>query len=213
MGKFNLKWEEVRFELVEGNLSLAFEFNRLTKGKYISKLLEFLSINEENVTGSFAFRIFAHLKVENNTQIFTPGDLTVEIKDGIILFQSARFKGIVPNIAVSDFIQFFVDLGYPDPRNEIQWTPTEISLDNLAEKIGETRKPSWREFWYPRDGIEERHFIKGCTVLYFDTGEDQCYHFNEEQSFNFSPKKVPLSKKHSEIIEEIRKAINFEIWE
>lgn len=213
MGKFNLKWEEVRFELVEGNLSLAFEFNRLTKGKYISKLLEFLSINEENVTGSFAFRIFAHLKIENNTQIFTPSDLTVEIKDGNILFQSAIFKGIIPNIAVSDFIQFFVDLGYSDPRPEIQWRITEISLDHLAARKGYVREPSWREFLYPRDGLEERRFVKDGVVLYFDTDEDRRYHFNEEGSFSFDSSRRPLGETYKETIEEIRKGINWEIWE
>lgn len=213
MGKFVLKEEVVKFELSEGNYILSLEVDRLKESSYIANLLEFLAINESEVTGEILLKVGLRVELESATLVTIPRDLVVKVKDGILSFVSSQFDGVEPNIAVNDFIQFFVDLGYRDPRPEIQWGITDISLDNLAALKGYVREPSWREFRYPREGVEERHFVKDGVVLYFDTGEDQLYHFNEEGSFSFDPSRRPLAETYEEVIHSIRQGINFEIAE
>lgn len=213
MGNFVLKEEAVKFELTEGNRTLTFEVDRLKESSYIANLLEFLAINESEVSGEILLKVGLRLELENATIVTIPRDLVVKVNDDILYFVSSQFGGAEPNIAVNDFIQFFVDLGYSDPRPEIQWRITEISLDHLAEVKGYIRKPSWREFLYPREGLEERYFVKDGVVLYFDTGEDQLYHFNEGRSFSFDPSRRPLSETYEEAIHSIRQGINFEIAE
>lgn len=213
MGKFVLKEEVVKFELAEGNYILSLEVDRLKESSYIANLLEFLAINESEVTGEILLKVGLRVELESATLVTIPRDLVVKVKDGILSFVSSQFDGVEPNIAVNDFIQFFVDLGYSDPRPEIQWRITEISLDHLAARKGYVREPSWREFIYPREGLEERYFVKDGVVLYFDTGEDQLYHFNESESFSFDPSRRPLSETYEEVIHSIRQGINFEIAE
>lgn len=213
MGKFVLKEEVVKFELTEGNRTLIFKFDRLKENGYVTGLLEFLAINESEVTGEILLGIHSVLELESATIFTIPRDLVVKVKDGVLSFVSSQFDGVEPNIAVNDFIQFFVDLGYTDPRPEIQWDITDISLDNTAARKGYVREPSWREFLYPRDGLVKRYFVKDGVVLYFDTGEDQLYHFNEAQSFSFDPSRRPLGETYEEVIHSIRQGINFEIAE
>lgn len=213
MGNFVLKEEAVKFELTEGNRTLTFEVDRLKESSYIANLLEFLAINESEVSGEILLKVGLRLELENATIVTIPRDLVVKVNDDILSFVSSQFGGAEPNIAVNDFIQFFVDLGYSDPRPEIQWGITEISLDNLAALKGYVREPSWREFLYPREGLEERYFVKDGVVLYFDTGEDQLYHFNEGRSFSLDPSRRPLAETYEEVIHSIRQGINFEIAE
>lgn len=213
MGKFVLKEEVVKFELTEGNRILSFEVDRLKESSYIANLLEFLAINESEVTGEILLKVGLRLELESATIVTIPRDLVVKVKDGFLSFTSKQLAGIKPSIAVNDFIQFFVDLGYSDPRPEIQWGITDVSLDNLAALKGYVREPSWREFLYPREGLEERYFVKDGVVLYFDTGEDQLYHFNEERSFSFDPSRRPLAETYEEVIHTVRQGINFEIAE
>lgn len=213
MGKFVLKEESVKFGLTEGNHTLIFEFDRLKEKGYIAGLLEFLAINESEVTGELLLGVRSILELESATIVTKPRDLVVKVKDGVLSFVSSHFDGAEPNVTVNDFIQFFVDLGYSDPRLNIQWRITEISLDHLAARKGYVREPSWREFLYPREGLEERRFVKDGVVLYFDTGEDQRYHFNEEGSFSFDSSRRPLAETYEETIHSIQQGINFEIAE
>lgn len=213
MGKFVLKEESVKFGLTEDNHTLIFEFDRLKEKGYIAGLLEFLAINESEVTGELLLGVRSILELESATIVTKPRDLVVKVKDGVLSFVSSHFDGVEPNVTVNDFIQFFVDLGYSDPRPEIQWGVTDVSLDNLAALKGYVREPSWREFFYPREGLEERYFVKDGVVLYFDTGEDQLYHFNEEGSFSFDSSRRPLAETYEEVIHSIRQGINFEIAE
>lgn len=213
MGKFVLKEEVVKFELTEGNYILNLEVDRLKESSYIANLLEFLAINESEVTGEILLKVGLRVELESATLVTIPRDLVVKVKDGILSFVSSQFDGVEPNIAVNDFIQFFVDLGYSDPRPEIQWGITEISLDHLAARKGYVREPSWREFLYPREGREERYFVKDGVVLYFDTGEDRRYHFNEPRSFSFDPSRRPLAETYEEEIHSTLQGINFEIAE
>lgn len=213
MGKFVLKEEVVKFELAEGNYILSLEVDRLKESSYIANLLEFLAINESEVTGEILLKVGLRVELESATLVTIPRDLVVKVKDGVLSFVSSHFDGAEPNVTVNDFIQFFVDLGYADPRLNIQWRITEISLDHLAARKGYVREPSWREFLYPREGLEERRFVKDGVVLYFDTGEDQRYHFNEEGSFSFDSSRRPLAETYEETIHSIQQGINFEIAE
>lgn len=213
MGKFVLKEEVVKFELAEGNYILSLEVDRLKESSYIANLLEFLAINESEVTGEILLNVGLRVELESATLVTIPRDLVVKVKDGVLSFVSSHFDGVEPNVTVNNFIQFFVDLGYADPRLNIQWRITEISLDHLAARKGYVREPSWREFLYPREGLEERRFVKDGVVLYFDTGEDQRYHFNEEGSFSFDSSRRPLAETYEEVIHSIRQGINFEIAE
>lgn len=213
MGKFVLKEEVVKFELAEGNYILSLEVDRLKESSYIANLLEFLAINESEVTGEILLKVGLRVELESATLVTIPRDLVVKVKDGVLSFVSSHFDGVEPNVTVNNFIQFFVDLGYADPRLNIQWRITEISLDHLAARKGYVREPSWREFLYPREGLEERRFVKDGVVLYFDTGEDQRYHFNEEGSFSFDSSRRPLAETYEETIHSIQQGINFEIAE
>ena len=213
MGKFVLKEEVVKFELAEGNYILSLEVDRLKESSYIANLLEFLAINESEVTGEILLKVGLRVELESATLVTIPRDLVVKVKDGVLSFVSSHFDGVEPNVTVNNFIQFFVDLGYSDPRPEIQWGVTDVSLDNLAALKGYVREPSWREFFYPREGLEERYFVKDGVVLYFDTGEDRRYHFNEERSFSFDPSRRPLAETYKEEIHSTLQAINFEIAE
>lgn len=213
MGKFVLKEEVVKFELAEGNYILSLEVDRLKESSYIANLLEFLAINESEVTGEILLKVGLRVELESATLVTIPRDLVVKVKDGVLSFVSSHFDGVEPNVTVNDFIQFFVDLGYADPRLNIQWRITEISLDHLAARKGYVREPSWREFLYPREGLEERRFVKDGVVLYFDTGEDQRYHFNEERSFSLNSSRRPLAETYEETIHSIQQGINFEIAE